>query len=30
VTKADAVDDETLELALEEARELVPAPRSSR
>jgi selenocysteine-specific elongation factor len=25
VTKADAVDDETLELALEEARELVPA-----
>jgi selenocysteine-specific elongation factor len=26
VTKADAVDEETLELALEEARELVPGP----
>src|SRR3954470_16887626 len=26
VTKADAVDDETLELALDEARELVPGP----
>ena len=30
VTKADAVDAETLELALDEARELVPAPRRSR
>ena len=30
VTKADAVDEETLELALEEARELVPGRRSGR
>ena len=30
VTKADAVDEETLELALDEARELVPGPRRSR